>query len=217
MDKFYWNEFGLLRANNYENDQNGLLRAAYYHYGVGDVPLGRIEKSLCIMDDRGRYAQHPENTWEGDRASHDELTAILYFWTVLENPYKIQDIKIGYYLKYPQVLFFLLSCQHTWFWPFRFMCGLWMLGGVWKKERAKNGRWDTDSELLSLLKIAVFKMIGVSLPFRKKIESKILRNWGVGTDPVNLRSRWPHLSFPVLIKSMLHYDENHPLRKDMFN
>ncbi len=198
----YWNQFGLLRAFTWENDQNGLLRVAYYHL-LGGKPKEHLENALTAMgymhDGKGRWAQHPETTWDEDRASHDEATAIMYFLTLGEHcENMIKDFKLGYYAKYIQIIFFLLAIKY------KSKIALWIACwiiyfGVAKKEKAKNGRWDTDSELLALLKIDTIEKVFGECPLKDSILARIIQNWGDNYEK-------------VLIDEMLHYAPDHPLR-----
>jgi len=226
----YWNEDGLLRAQTYENDQNMILRLAYYHLFSGDKTEEHFQnacKALGRMHDDGRWAQHPYCTWEEDRASHDELTAILYFLTIARKKfwdggvikqrsmlrsqaadlaalylsYNIirKQIRISYYLKYIQIIFYLLAIKHKskiFLYP-----AVWIIYfGVKDKERANNGHWDTDSELLALLKIDTIEREFGKMPMKEKIMGKIKEHWGDNYQK-------------ELIDSMLHYAPEHPLRQ----
>lgn len=206
----YWNEFGLLNAQTYENDQNGLLRLAYYHLFVDfngnpyeDTHLQSACRAMGMMHEDGRWAQHPEQTWKGDRASHDEMTAILYFLVLSKYRFwdsnVIKQIKIGYYLKYPQVIFHLLAIKHRSN-ICKYIAAFVVYMSVAKKEKTKTGRWDTDSELLALVKIKTIEVQFGKMPMKKKIMDKIKKHWGDNYQK-------------ALIDDMLHYAPEHPLRK----
>ena len=157
----YWNQWGLLRARTHENDQNGLLRLAYYHYlSKSEDHLMNALGACSIMNDKGNYAQHPETKYNLDRASHDEMTGVLYFYSLKKDLFHIKQIKRLPYLKYIQFYYNLKAVQTqskilTW------IAGLIIWLGVGQLERAKNGRIDTDSELLALLKLETYKNLGI--------------------------------------------------------
>lgn len=210
----YYTSYGLLRARPTEDDQNCLLRTAYLHYVTRNSGLiTSAMAAMSKMNDNGKYAQHPDTTWREDRASHDEITAVIYFLAIVGYTQEIKKIKIGYYLKYPQIIFFILTCKYPWVWPFRFLCGLIMYLGVSVRENASNGRPDTDSELLAMLKIEALDYLGIKLPIYciGTISFRILKNWGART----LYDKPTHPSFPILITEMLWYDPNHPLYREV--
>lgn len=181
-NKNYWNEFGLLRGYSHENDQNGLLRLAYYYLfddGIIDRPHHRENAldALEKMNYYGYYSQHPECTPEQDPASHDEMTAVLYFYSAHCRYTKINGIRTLPYLKYIQFFPYLKSIQTE----NKFL--VWLSGfiiyqGVKDVEMAKNGKLDTDSELLALLKLKTYENLGIRQPWEYKIMKVIRHNWG---------------------------------------
>lgn len=197
----YWNKDGLLRAKDFEDDQNLLLRTSYYHLLKPEPEVkANLHRAATLMFDDGHIAQHPYTTWQEDPASHDELTAFLY--VTAKDPDLIKKIKVGPYIKYPQVLFHLLYCK-TRSAIYLWISCLWMLGGIWRKTKSSNGRWDTDSELLSMTKIETIRQIEGSaecdIPFYRTMLKRLRKNWG---------EDYPR----ALINEMLWYDNNHPLR-----
>jgi hypothetical protein len=199
----YWNKDGLLKAREYEDDQNMLLRTAYYHYFGGKVPTSIWLTELGEMFVGGNWAQHPDAVQEQsryitDKASHDEMTGIFYFCSLNNGAmdYYIKHTKCWKYLHQPQVFFFLIACKYKWAWAI-WLAYLIMYIGNSKKEKAKNGKWDTDCALLSLLKIKTFQNLGISLSEKdRKIKWEIIGHWGDVT---------------ALIKEMLSSEPNHPL------
>jgi len=209
----YWTHLGLLRSVTWEDDQNGLLRLAYYHLKQKRIGVHRYDEHLekatlaiAIMHDGdGRYAQHPDTRWDLDRASHDEMTAITYFISHYDDGLLeatlLEDIKLGYYAKYIQIIFYLLAIKY------RSKIALWIAClivylGVRTKEKAANGRWDTDSELLALLKIDTIERVFGAMPLKDKILSKIREHWGQDY-------------MKTLIDEMLWHAPDHPLRTDI--
>lgn len=202
MENSYWTTLGLLRAVTWENDQNGLLRLAYYHL-FKNRPILHLERAIIAIaimhNGEGKYAQHPETRWDLDRASHDEMTAITYFISYYDDDL-LKDIKLGYYAKYIQIIFYMLAIKY------RSKIALWIACliiylGVRDKERAANGRWDTDSELLALLKLdTIERVFRRPAFFKKRILSKITDHWGDDYKK-------------TLVQEMLWYAPEHPLFK----
>ena len=153
--------------------------------------------ACSIMNDKGNYAQHPETKYNLDRASHDEMTGVLYFYSLKKDLFHIKQIKRLPYLKYIQFYYNLKAVQTqskilTW------IAGLIIWLGVGQLERAKNGRLDTDSELLALLKLETYKNLGIKQPWENLIMNSIKYNWGDNY-------------IYSLISEMLWHDKNHPL------
>lgn len=194
----FWNPDGLLRARNYEDDQNMLLRNAYYDLASwssnGQLfldSLNAIEK----MNFDGRYAQHPYTTPDLDVASHDEMTAILYFYAITKSKHHhIKEIKIGYYIKYYQIIFHLLACKHRSNFC-SFLSSIYLLLSTYFKNPN-----DTDGELLAILKLATIEILGLKPYFKRRILKRIAKNWGENY-------------FKALIDAMLWYAPEHPLRQ----
>lgn len=199
MENNYWDQdSGLLKAVPWERDQNMLLRTAYFKIFGGSLVHGMfgINKSLMIMFQDGNWAQHPYTTYKLDRSSHDEITAAFFFSSINQS-YYIEKTKVYKYLFYLQVFFFLLACKYKWQWAIS-AAYLAMDHSTSKRSKAKNGKWDTDGALLSLLKIETFKNLGINNTWRdREIEFNIQCVWGDKKE---------------LIREMLS-DELHPLRR----
>ena len=132
-------------------------------------------------------------------ASHDEITAVIYVKANTPQS-QITNIRVTPYLKYPHVLFHLLYCK-TGLQVFNFLSGIWIYYGVKTKEKASNGLWDTDSELLALLKLETCHLLFNSPVFLEdKIRAAIKKNWGENFGK-------------ALIDEMLWYAPRHPLRQ----
>lgn len=198
----YFNRFGLLKAHKHENDQNSLLRLAYYHRLLGNIDGQKYTNgaydSLTMMSENGHYSQHPEVYWKEDVASHDEMVGILYFLVVMKLHGTIGQIKIWYYMRYPQVFFHLMAIK-TDSVIFRYLSSLWSLASIWNRSKAKNGGWDTDSTLLTLLKMRTIINTGKNYPFWKPTLKRIEKVWGPEYEK-------------TLVNIMLHDEPNHPLR-----
>jgi len=179
----YWDESGLLKARRHEVDQNMLLRSAYYRMFYGNDQDSAFSAHLCYlvlqkMQSKGNWAQHSYTTYKGDRASHDEMTAIFYFTAIYRIAYYQKTTKVWKYLHQPQVFFFLLACKYKWKWAV-FAAYLQMLISVSSKKRSANGKWDTDGSLLALLKIKTLEALKIDVPQKEyKILEAIKENWG---------------------------------------
>jgi hypothetical protein len=199
----YWNINGLLdpRPSNEcdGHDQNQLSRTAYYHLFGGKVDKQVLFVGVDAMtkDFYQTFSQHPLTTYEKDFASHDELTAVIYTLSLLGSKDNyIKYIKHWRYVFYPQVFFFLLACKYKWKWAIN-LAYFQMLYSTREKEKAENGKWDTDGALLSLLKIATFRNLSINKFVKdNRIFTQIYRNWGFKEN---------------LIKEMLSDYPDHPL------
>jgi len=190
----YWNQDGLLRAHYWEDDQNMVLRNAYFYHRTDTlkVYIHSIE-AIKRMRFNNRYAQHPYTTPDLDIASHDEMTAILYFYSFISG-YRsiIREIKIGYYIKYYQIIFHLLACKYKSN-LFSFLSSIYLVLSTYKKNPN-----DTDGELLAILKLKTIEQMGLKPFFKKSILKRIQKNWGEDY-------------FKELIFAMLSYAPDHPL------
>jgi len=142
-----------------------------------DSLLSAVEK----MNYNGKYAQHTRTTWTHDRCSHDEMVAVLYILSQSKNgKQKINDIKIGYYLKYYQVLFVLLALKNKGNplkYLFTFLNSVYMAAGSVSKNESSKGVFDTDGDLLYFLKSQALLNYAIPVPFQKFIERNIIKNW----------------------------------------
>jgi len=132
-------------------------------------------QSVLSMELDGEYSQDPRSRQR--LASHDNLTGIMYLIEYADDDKTKKDLSISHYIKYQQVFWHILS------WKYKSEVAQWisslsMLFSCRRNYRSKNGKWDTDGKLLSLLKIATIELQGRKVPLKKQIIKAIKKHWG---------------------------------------
>lgn len=132
------------------DSENDILFTAYEDMIQPRLGRRRVEEILDMYEIRpGEFLQR----WDqptGRLASHDNITAIVYFSIAYALDFH-KRIKVKNY-PHPRDFCFLLAQRHWIYSPLLIVYGLIMIHTCWRFYYASNGKIDTDGKLLYILR-----------------------------------------------------------------